>query len=637
MADLVVPAIVFGMVCALLRFLHLTEKSEKPNLFFQDDSQFVQSVLDLCPVFREIFQPTWLWGKNGHLQTLFYVKLGWVLSPFPRGERCSYLMEDGATMTYDVFQPHKTHSTEGDYTILVCPGIANSSEASYVCMFVNHAQSRGYRVAVLNHLGVLTSVPLTSSRIFTYGGTDEYAAMVSEICKRYPSTKLVSIGFSMGGNIVLKYIGEDNSRQDKFLCVMSLCQGYNAGQAVQLAREWNHLRRLYGYVIAKNQKKIIKRHYDILLSKEVQEQYGIQPARVMAATAACEIDEVYNRRRAGFTSVEEYYKAQSCHTYLNKITLPVLLLNASNDPLVPPPLLEIGKEYAKTHKNALLVNPKHGGHLGFFQHGFVTPDPLSWLATAAVQYTEAIVTLYVSNKLPHRSLRVDCQQIHILYNNIQRKNTEIPAMDMEQNGNQNPVPLCRAGCGFYGNTAFEGMCSKCYKDAMKRKENAPTISGRLSPPTSTVTAVTAAGETDSVGNVTSTLAHTSLGTSSEPGSCSSLKDLAGSTTPSVETATPTVPIPGASKQELDKADSAIGGDPTEVASSPDDKKTKKNRCTTCKKKVGLTGFPCRCGGLFCSMHRYSDKHECDFNYKELAQEQIRKHNPVIVAEKIQKI
>ncbi|XP_048749056.1 AN1-type zinc finger protein 6-like [Ostrea edulis] len=208
-------------------------------------------------------------------------------------------------------------------------------------------------------------------------------------------------------------------------------------------------------------------------------------------------------------------------------------------------------------------------------------------------------------------------------------------MDMEQNGNQNPVPLCRAGCGFYGNTAFEGMCSKCYKDAMKRKENAPTLSGRLSPATASVSS---AGETDSVGNVTSTLAHTSLGTS-ESGSSNSLKDLASSTTPSVETATPTVSIPGATsnKQEADIADTASGGVSTEVASSPDDKKTKKNRCTTCKKKLGLTGFPCRCGGLFCSMHRYSDKHECDFNYKELAQEQIRKHNPVIVAEKIQKI
>ena len=70
---------------------------------------------------------------------------------------------------YLIFVHYCLYCFTGDYTILVCPGIANSSEAAYVCMFVNHAQSRGYRVAVLNHLGVLTSVPLTSSRIFTYG------------------------------------------------------------------------------------------------------------------------------------------------------------------------------------------------------------------------------------------------------------------------------------------------------------------------------------------------------------------------------------------------------------------------------------------------------------------------------------
>lgn len=401
MADVVIPVAVFGLLCALVRFLHLTEKSEKPKLYYKDDSQFVQSVLDLCPVFKEIFQPTLLWGKSGHLQTFVYAKLGKVLSPFPHGERCSFLMADGATVTYDVFQPHKTHSTNGDYTLLVCPGIANSSEASYVCMFVNYAQDHGYRVAVLNHLGVLPSVPLTSSRMFTYGGTDEYAVMVTEICKRYPDSKLMAIGFSMGGNVVLKYIGEDNSRQKNFLCVMSLCQGYDAGQAAQLAREWGYLRRFYGFVMAKNQKRILKQNYDMLLSTEVQERYHIDPCRVMAATSAHELDEAYNRRRAGYTSVEEYYKVQSCHTYMSKITLPVLLLNANNDPLVPLPLLEIGKEYAKTHDNALLVNPKHGGHLGFFQKGFFTPDPLTWLDKAALQYAEAIVTLYVSNKLPH--------------------------------------------------------------------------------------------------------------------------------------------------------------------------------------------------------------------------------------------
>jgi hypothetical protein len=90
------------------------------------------------------------------------------------------------------------------------------------------------------------------------------------------------------------------------------------------------------------------------------------------------------------------------------------------------------------------------------------------------------------------------------------------------------------------------------------------------------------------------------------------------------------------------------------------------RCHICRKKVGLTGrtsskvyelltyviplfpligcltnthtgFTCRCGGLFCAIHRYSDKHECHFDYRKLGAEEIRKNNPVIESEKIHKI
>ncbi|XP_050502441.1 AN1-type zinc finger protein 6 isoform X3 [Diabrotica virgifera virgifera] len=68
-----------------------------------------------------------------------------------------------------------------------------------------------------------------------------------------------------------------------------------------------------------------------------------------------------------------------------------------------------------------------------------------------------------------------------------------------------------------------------------------------------------------------------------------------------------------------------------------DVKKKKNRCATCRKKVGLTGFECRCGGLFCAIHRYSDKHDCSFNYREMGAQEIRRNNPVVVGEKIQKI
>ncbi|CAH0399095.1 unnamed protein product [Chilo suppressalis] len=87
---------------------------------------------------------------------------------------------------------------------------------------------------------------------------------------------------------------------------------------------------------------------------------------------------------------------------------------------------------------------------------------------------------------------------------------------------------------------------------------------------------------------------------------------------------------------------------------PSKDKKKKNRCAVCRKKVGLTGSGCgvevgkrlsistrmelcRCGGLFCAVHRYSDKHECSFDYRELGAQEIRRNNPVVVSQKIHKI
>uniref|UniRef100_A0A5B7B438 Zinc finger A20 and AN1 domain-containing stress-associated protein 8 n=1 Tax=Davidia involucrata TaxID=16924 RepID=A0A5B7B438_DAVIN len=62
-----------------------------------------------------------------------------------------------------------------------------------------------------------------------------------------------------------------------------------------------------------------------------------------------------------------------------------------------------------------------------------------------------------------------------------------------------------------------------------------------------------------------------------------------------------------------------------------------NRCSFCRKRVGLTGFTCRCGQTFCSIHRYSDKHNCVFDYKSAGQDAIAKANPVVKADKIDKI
>ncbi|XP_037727301.1 AN1-type zinc finger protein 6 [Drosophila subpulchrella] len=64
----------------------------------------------------------------------------------------------------------------------------------------------------------------------------------------------------------------------------------------------------------------------------------------------------------------------------------------------------------------------------------------------------------------------------------------------------------------------------------------------------------------------------------------------------------------------------------------------KKRCDKCGKKLGLTGgFPCRCGGTYCAVHRYSDRHECSFDYREMGATEIRRDNPVVVASKLRKL
>lgn len=64
---------------------------------------------------------------------------------------------------------------------------------------------------------------------------------------------------------------------------------------------------------------------------------------------------------------------------------------------------------------------------------------------------------------------------------------------------------------------------------------------------------------------------------------------------------------------------------------------KRHRCWSCKKKVGILGFECKCDYVFCSKHRYASAHDCDFDYKEANQNIIKKLNPQVKREKFERI
>lgn len=92
--------------------------------------------------------------------------------------------------------------------------------------------------------------------------------------------------------------------------------------------------------------------------------------------------------------------------------------------------------------------------------------------------------------------------------------------------------------------------------------------------------------------------------------------------------------------KLQKTQEIVTEKPSEPSSTPDGKpaespaKKSLNRCEKCKKKVGLTGFTCRCGSLFCALHRLSTQHDCTFDYKAMAKAELEKSNPKLQASKL---
>ncbi|XP_007573520.1 monoacylglycerol lipase ABHD2 [Poecilia formosa] len=380
-------AAVAAVLYVVVRCLNLTSPTAVPQIISQD-TPLSRYLLKSCPMLSKEYIPPLIWGKSGHLQTALYGKMGRVSTPTPCGLRKFLPMQDGATATFDLFEALGKHSTGDDVTMVICPGIGNHSEKNYIRTFVDYSQRQGYRCAVLNHLGALPDMELTSPRMFTYGCTWEFGAMVAYIKRAFPQTQLVVVGFSLGGNIACKFLGENRSNQEQVLCCISVCQGYSALRAQETFLQWDQCRRLYNFVLAGNMKKLILSHRGSLLTSSNIGDTDLN--KLCAATSLMQIDDNIMRKFHGYNSLREYYEKESCVHYVHNVSVPLLLVNSSDDPLVHRSLLAIPCMLADKMPNVMFALTEHGGHMGFFEGAVLFPHPLTWMDKVIVEYTDAI-------------------------------------------------------------------------------------------------------------------------------------------------------------------------------------------------------------------------------------------------------
>jgi len=377
-------------LCILFKILNVNNSPEK-SLFYCANQKFLEEFLKRAPELAEPYIPTRFWGFSGHLQTIIQGVISRLHCPLVNGHRVSLKLTDGATVTYDLYHAIEPHPDQGDFTLCICPGIGNNSESVYIRRVVYNAQLNGYRVCVLNHIGTLATVPVTSPRIFMYGNTADYAAMIKDVVRRFPNTNMVCVGFSMGGNLITKYLGEPRVKPDNIVAGISVCQGYDANKTMQLLLEWKGFRRLYVYAMTENMKSIIRRWSSALFTEDVKRKLGVTERQVFNSATLQELDDVYTRKLAGFNNVADFYNAMSCTPHIKNIKVPIVFINAQDDPLVPPPLLEIVRNAALKYDNMIFVEQKFGGHLGFYEGGFFYSNPLTWQDRMVIHIAHALV------------------------------------------------------------------------------------------------------------------------------------------------------------------------------------------------------------------------------------------------------
>lgn len=304
------------------------------------------------------FKVAW-WLKNPHLQTLWptFVRRKKSLQLFR--ERVE--LQDGDFIDLDWYGSEKNSPI-----VFILHGLEGSANSPYANGMLQALTEQKWRGVVIHFRGCSGEVNRLS-RSYHSGDTVDLATIVNIIHEREPEATLAAIGYSMGGNVLLKWLGETGINNPlsaaaavsvPFLladCVARLQQGFS---------------------------KVYEKHFMKSLCEKMRGKFDLQPppfplAPLESLRTLRDFDDKVTAPLHGFDGADDYYKRSSSRQFLKSIQVPTLILQAKDDPFMSATVIP---DVAELSSHIILEATEHGGHVGFIMGAFPW-SPEYWLET----------------------------------------------------------------------------------------------------------------------------------------------------------------------------------------------------------------------------------------------------------------
>lgn len=299
---------------------------------------------------------------NPHLETIYPALLRKVsVQPYQR-ERIK--TSDGDFLDLDWIK------NKSSKLIIISHGLEGNTQRAYIKGMARAGYQNGYDILAWNYRGCSDEMN-KALRFYHSGATDDLACVIEHANALGEYAEIFLVGFSLGGNLTLKYLGEDRVRP------FTLKKAATFSVPIDLRTSCEKISQPSNWIYSQRFLKSLRNK--VLVKSKLMT--GIDTSLLRAIKTLREFDDYFTGPIHGFKDALDYYNQCSAIRFIKNIELPALLVNAENDPFLSPECYP--HEMLKNHAHVTFESPRHGGHVGFAQFN---KNGLYWSEERAIAF-----------------------------------------------------------------------------------------------------------------------------------------------------------------------------------------------------------------------------------------------------------